>query len=167
MKRSAKFAVALSAAAGVALSTGLAVAATTTVVSFGQINQVSQTRSADADTTTSHAFLNLPGGSQLIRAGTSGIVLARFSGESACRGSGGWCSVRLLIDGQEMAPVAGTDFAFDSPTANGFSAHSMERSAVVQSGTHTVQIQYAALGAATSLRLDDWTLTLESSAVNH
>jgi hypothetical protein len=137
------------------------------VVAFGQINQVSQTRSADADTTTSHTFVNLPGGSQLIRTATSGIVLARFSGESACRGSGGWCSVRLLLDGQEMSPQAGTDFAFDSPTTAGYSAHSMERSTIVQAGTHTVQVQYAAAGAATSVRLDDWTLTLESSAVNH
>jgi hypothetical protein len=167
MRRIAQLGVAVGAATGIALSTGLAVAATTTEVGFGQINQVSQTRSADAETTTSHAFVNLPGGSQLIRTASSGIVLARFSGESACRGSGGWCSVRLLIDGQEMAPQAGSDFAFDAPSAAGYSAHAMDRSAVVQAGTHTVQVQFAAVGAATSIRLDDWTLTLESSAVDH
>ena len=67
----------------------------------------------------------------------------------------------------ETRPVVGTDFAFDSVTTAGFSAHDLDRNAVVQAGTHTVQVQYAAVGAATSFRLDDWSLTLESSAVNH
>ena len=168
MKRSVKFAGALAAAAVVALSAGIAAATTTTVVSFGPVNQISQTSGPDGDSTTSHTYVNVPGGSQLIKTATSGIVLARFSAESACRGSsGGWCSVRLLIDGQEMTPAVGSDFAFDSPTAAGFASHSMDRSAVVQAGTHTVQIQYEVVGSATSVRLDDWSLTLESSAASH
>jgi hypothetical protein len=168
MKRSVKLAIALAVAAVLGLSAGIAVATTTTEVSFGQINQVSQTHGPDGDSTTSTTYVNVPGGSQTITTATSGIVLARFSAESACRGTaGGWCSVRLLIDGQEMAPQVGSDFAFDSPTPAGYASHSMDRSAVVQAGTHTVSIQYEVVSGATSVRLDDWSLTLESSAASH
>ena len=63
MKRPVKIAAALAAAAAVvALSVGIATATTTTEVSFGPVKLVSQTNGPDADSTTSHTYVNVPGG---------------------------------------------------------------------------------------------------------
>jgi len=43
-------------------------------------------------------------------------IVARFSAESNCLGgSSSYCSLRILVDGVEMNPAAGLNYAFDSP----------------------------------------------------
>jgi hypothetical protein len=70
------------------------------------------------------------------------------------------------VDGNEAAPVVGTDFAFDSSDSNtegggSWESHAIERSvAGVAAGSHTVTVQYAVVGGATSFRLDDWGLNV-------
>ena len=88
-------------------------------------------------------------------------IIARFSAESNCQGAAStWCSLRILVDGVEMNPAVGSDFAFDSPGDN-WSGKAIERtSGIVLSGTHTVTLQ-GALIFASQWFLDDWQLTLE------
>jgi len=118
----------------------------------------------DAATTTSTSFTDLTSTSIDIPSGSTATVVATFSAESACSG-GGFCSVRILIDGNEMNPNTGTDFAFDSSDNNTETSSSWESHAIVRSrdgiasGSHTVAVQYKA-GAGSAFRLDDWGLSI-------
>jgi hypothetical protein len=106
--------------------------------------------------------------------GQRALILARFSGESNCTGGavGNWCPVRILIGGNEAAPVSGSDFAFDSvdssddvtclPADCGWESHSMDRSrGPVGPGTYVVRVQWRIFGGGSTSRLDDWSLTVE------
>ena len=96
------------------------------------------------------------------------LFIARFAAESACSGGTGYCNVRILANAFEMAPVVGTDYAFDS-TDNGaessasWEGRAMERSLPLcgQFNTVTIKVQYRVTNAATTFRLDDWHLTGE------
>jgi hypothetical protein len=114
--------------------------------------------------------VNLPGAVATfpVVANTRYVYIARFTAESVCFGASGWCPVRILINGVEMDPVVGTDFAFDSTEAGTASASSWESHAVDRSKlfsttlpTVTVQVQYGVTAAGITLRLDDWHLTVE------
>jgi hypothetical protein len=89
-------------------------------------------------------------------------LLARFSAESVCNGAAGsWCTLRILVNGFEMNPVVGTDYAWDSPGDKGGTASIDRTSGILLAGTHTVSVEARLVGAATLLSLDDWLLTLE------
>jgi hypothetical protein len=114
-----------------------------------------------ATTTSSTAFTDLPGASTSVTvpAGATATLFISFSAESLCTG-GGYCPVRVVVDGNEAAPVVGNDFAFDSTDDGNWESHAIERVATgVAAGAHTVTVQYATTNAATTLRLDDWGLT--------
>jgi hypothetical protein len=135
----------------------------------GPITALKVTRETSAQTTNSASYVNLPGSATTISvpSGQSALILARFSGESACEGgpAGNWCSVRILVDGVEAQPASGLDFAWDTDVASDdiWEAHSIDRSAVVGSGSHTVRVQWAVTNVGTTFRLDDWSLTVERS----
>jgi len=137
--------------------------------SAGSVNHVNVVTETTAQTTSSTAYVNLPGGAATIGvpSGEAAVILVRFSGESQCSGgaAGNWCSVRVLIDGVEANPAAGLDFAFDSVSAAAaqdfWESNSMDRSRTVGAGTHSVVVQWAVTNAATVFRLDDWSLTAE------
>jgi hypothetical protein len=88
-------------------------------------------------------------------------LMARFTAESSCSGTGGWCTLRILVDGFEMNPVVGTDYAWDSGGDIAGTASIDRTSGILQPGTHTVSVEARLVGAATLLALDDWQLTLE------
>jgi hypothetical protein len=125
--------------------------------------------SPNATTTASATFADLPGASTSIEipSGATATLFLSFSAESLCTGGAiaGYCPVRILVDGNESAPVVGTDFAFDSSDSNAeggasWESHAIERSiAGIAAGAHTVTVQYAAVNGAT-LRLDDWALNV-------
>jgi hypothetical protein len=106
---------------------------------------------------TSSAWTNV--GSLSIYAGQSQLIDVTYTAESACSGSSGWCSVRVLVDGVEADPVVGTDFAFNEAEGPAsWESHSVERvRAVSFTGFHSVVVQTAQVGGTTH-RLDDWTL---------
>ena len=144
---------------------GPAAPVTTTAGSINHVNVVTET---NAQSTSSTAFVNLPGATATIGvpSGETAVLLARFSAESQCDGgaAGNWCSVRILIDGVEANPASGLDFAFDSVEAGGsglWTGSSMDRSRLVGGGVRTVVVQWAVTNAATVFRLDDWSLTVE------
>ena len=120
------------------------------------------------------ATLNIPS------AGTDQHFLATFSAESRCTAStddpaqGAWCALRILVNGTEMSPAVGTNFAFDSgnwPDGSGedlWEAHAIQRViGPLGPGNHDVQVQVRLVpngGAAIdsgSFSLDDWVLTVQ------
>ena len=100
-----------------------------------------------------------------VPAGQTAVIVARFTGESMCTG-GSWASVRLVLDGSEMSPVVGTNFAFDSSdlgteTSSSWESHAVERfEGDVGAGTYVVKAQVSV--GCTTFRIDDWTLVAEA-----
>ncbi|HET9516718.1 MAG TPA: hypothetical protein VFO77_03220 [Actinoplanes sp.] len=116
----------------------------------------------------SGVFTDVPTAVTSIRipAGRTRVFDARFSAESQCTGSSGWCSVRIVVvrpNGSvlELDPQSGTDFAFDSvDSTDNWESHAMERTSPrLRGGTYRIKVQTASVGTAT-LRLDDWTLAV-------
>jgi hypothetical protein len=122
----------------------------------------------NAQSTSSTSFINLPGAAASITVPSlaTQLVNVRFSAESYCFGSsagvGNWCSVRILVDGIEMLPNSGGDFAFDARgVADDFwEGHAMERTILLRGGTHSITVQWAVTSSAVTFRLDDWTLAV-------
>ncbi len=114
-------------------------------------------------------FTQLPGASTTITvpSGQTARLIARFSGESRCTVS--WCSLRIVVDGTEMLPASGINFAFDSGDGadDRFEGLAMDRtSKVLSAGTHTVKVEWALGGNNSSFWLDDWQLTVEEWRVS-
>jgi hypothetical protein len=122
---------------------------------------------ADATVTSSTSYVELPTASASITvpAGAAATLFISFSAESLCTGASGYCTARVVVDGNEAAPVVGNDFAFDSTdsgteTGGSWESHAIQRTVTgLAAGAHTVTVQYAVTNAAATLRLDDWGLT--------
>jgi len=124
----------------------------------GSPRMIAQTKTA-ALTTSSTAYAQLTAGTITIPTGQTGYLKATFSGESLCTGAS-WCTLRVRVDGVEMHPQVGTDFAFDSPS-DSYEAHSIQRiSNLLGPGIHNVEVQWAVVGA-TTFRIDDWLFQVE------
>ncbi len=72
-----------------------------------------------------------------------------------------------LVDGNELNPAVGNDFAFDSTDDGGrgrairWESHAMARSTdTLSAGNHTVKVQIRTTNAANTLRVDDWALVV-------
>lgn len=126
-------------------------------------------RETDPWTTALPVWMNVPGAAAVVTVprGTSRLIDARFTAESSCTGSGGWCSVRIVAVNAgggvtELEPASGTDFAFDtSSTTDGWEGHAIERSSFFRlPGRHRVIVQARTNGPL--LRLDDWHLAVET-----
>ena len=148
-------------------------AAQVTTVSATTLRAVKGVRGTAPSVSAGITFTNVPGATATftVPPSTTDLFIARFSAESACWGVAGWGVVRILINGVEMDPAAGTDFAFDSTNAGAenptsYESHSMERSKVITNTstaplTVTVQVQYRITNSGIFLRLDDWHLTVQ------
>lgn len=88
--------------------------------------------------TANARYTNVPGAaaSVFVPSGSSRLVNVRFTAESACSGTVGWCTVRAILiyptgAQLELYPASGTDFAFDTadpgPT-DIWESHAIERS---------------------------------------
>jgi hypothetical protein len=138
-------------------------------------------------TGSSSAWVDLPGSqtSITVPTGSSAYVLARFTAESVCWGTAGWCPVRVVLFNGSSWEEIGTDishypniggaptpaqstFAFDSTnggTHNGseYASHAFEQhSRGIVNGTYSVKVQVGVTTPGEGLRIDDWHLTLES-----
>jgi hypothetical protein len=116
-------------------------------------------------TASSGAWVNIPGITRTvsIASGTTRQIVATYSAESLCQGSG-WCSVRIIAVNTstgattELSPVAGTDYAFDSD-GDLWEGHAMNRTVRFGAGTYRVLAQAARVaGSSTTsptFRLDE------------
>jgi len=101
--------------------------------------------------------------------GQTGRLLATFSANARCYGNGApaeWCAIRILVDGVEMSPRAGMNFAFASPAADGFPEYelkSIDRISVeLGPGSHSVVVQGAVVAGDPGMTFgaEGWQLTL-------
>lgn len=122
----------------------------------GAVVNVGLATGTDAVTFTSGAWTTVA--TEEVQDNLAAFLIVTFSAETLCTGSGGWCSMRILVDGIEANPAVGTDFAFDSP-GHSWESHSFQRYLLVNGGFHTITAQVSLQAGATSDRLDDWELT--------
>ncbi len=164
--------IAAAAVSVVALGAGTAYALSTIstgTVSDRQYFATNDTAYVVPATAASGAWQNVPGMVRTVTvpSGTSRLLDARFTAESSCTG-GSWCSARIVVINAagavtEMYPQSGTDFAFDSPGADAWEGHAIERNTrtFLPAGTYRVQVQAAKVGNPT-FRLDDMHLAVEA-----
>jgi hypothetical protein len=130
----------------------------------GYIAQVASDTSGSTTSTSSGTFVDVNGAEETITvpAGETGRLYVTFSGESFCSSAAAWCSVRITVNGAEIEPVVGTDYAFDSGTgSDAWEGHSMVRvSPVLPAGTYIVRAQFAAVSGG-AMTLDDWAMVVE------
>jgi hypothetical protein len=119
-----------------------------------------------SETTSSTGFTDLAATTFEVPSGSTATLVANFSAETACYGADAYCGVRIVVDGSELTPSAGTDFAFDS-TANdtetnkSLASHGIVRYATgITAGNHTIDVQYRVSDGAATFRVDDWALSL-------
>ncbi|HEU0303853.1 MAG TPA: hypothetical protein VFR32_04665 [Gaiellaceae bacterium] len=146
------------------------------VASAGYVAQVTSQASGSATTTSSTSYVDLAGSTEtvVVPAGETARIYAVFSAESVCYGGGvgRLCGVRILVDGNELNPAVGNDFAFDSNNNGGEGSTSWESHAIARTsetlgaGNHTVKVQIRTSNAATALRIDDWALVLFRTKVS-
>ena len=138
-------------------------------LTVAQLNPVAVATGSDATEQTTAGLVDLAGATVdiTIPEGRTGLLLARFSAESACTGGAfGYCQAAIVVDGAEANPAVGSDFAFDSSDSNtetfaSWESHAMDRSVgPLTAGTYTVTVQTDLIGA-TAFRLDDWQLVAE------
>ncbi|HTE22466.1 MAG TPA: hypothetical protein VK674_05505 [Candidatus Limnocylindria bacterium] len=174
VKSSKKMAIGLAAAAVVVVGAGAGTAYALITNSTGTFsdrqyfatNDVAYTVPA---ATPSGTWVNVPGMVRTISvpANTRRLVDARFTAESMCTG-GSWCSVRIVVVNSagavtQLYPQSGTDFAFDSPSADLWESNAIERNSrtFLPTGTYRVYVQAAKVGSPT-FRLDDMHLAVEA-----
>jgi hypothetical protein len=123
-----------------------------------------------------NTFVALPGAAITLDVppNSSRLFVVQYTAESACSSGAGagpqWCSVRILIGGVEGNPAAGADFAFDSADNGAESPSSWESHTVARSRRISntgaapiavpIVVQRTTTSVATTLRLDDWHLTI-------
>ncbi len=151
---------------GLLAISAVAIAATNSFQSKG-INNVRVKTDTNAYSTSSTSWVSLPGGSVALSVpnGKQKLFIAEFDAESYCQSGSGWCSVRILVDGIEMHPASGGDFAFDSVDTDRYESHAMTRTyGPMGPGQHTFQVQLKVNDAATQFRVDDWTFKVFKGA---
>ena len=117
-------------------------------------------------TTSSTTFSDFTSTTIDVPAGNTATLVATFSAESAASDATGYGSVRIMVDGTELDPQVGNDFAFDSRDDSTETSSSQESHAVVRykagvaAGSHTIAVQWRTSNSSVKFRLDDWTLSV-------
>ena len=141
--------------------------------SIKKVKVVTETAANSVNTSGIFAA-DLPGATTTITVpdASQAFLLIRFTAESACYGRvTGWCSIQILVNGQQAHPISGESYAFDTVTNEGpeYEGHAAEKvSGTLGPGTYTVKVQRTIhitddppFVGQSVFRLDDWTLTVE------
>lgn len=169
MSRKKRFGVVAVVVAVLTLGAVGAYAAFDATVTNG-VNNIRIKSSTSPFTTQSNTFVQVTGATfdMAVPNNQMKTFIAEFSAESWCDGAdSGWCSVRILIDGNEMAPVVGTNFAFDADGVGNdeYESHSMTRYvADVGPGLHTFSVEAMSTETNTLFWLDDWTFMVTKAS---
>jgi hypothetical protein len=124
----------------------------------------------EASTFAGSTFGNIPGAAATVRVPSrqSRLITARFTAESQCSGSFGWCSVRFVARNSAtgsvvvLHPRSDIDFAFDTVSSDDlWESHSVARVIRLGAGSWTVRAQQATTSDAVTARYDDWTMEVD------
>jgi len=133
----------------------------------------------DAFTTSSLNFIEVDSVEITIPEGEEYRLLTQITAETACRRLVGavsedsWCAVQVMLNGQEMSPVAGGNrlAAIDHAPADGISSeyrsHALQRfsDGALGAGTYFVSFQVAVNQIDMELRVDDWAMLVKALPV--
>ncbi|HET7328204.1 MAG TPA: hypothetical protein VFJ14_13065 [Nocardioidaceae bacterium] len=143
-------------------------AAATEVTATLGATRIVALRETASSTTTSRSYQTLAATSISVPPGQRGLMVAHFAAESLCRGLAGYCSARIRMDGIEMVPQSGTNFAFDSAGGDARESHAMERTiSGVSEGIHVFAVEWTLVCYPTgtdcprSFSVDDWVFDVE------
>jgi hypothetical protein len=130
----------------------------------GYVAQVVSDTSTSTVSTSSTSFVDITGADETVTvpAGETARLYVTFAAESFCSAAASWCSVRITVNGTEIEPAAGTNYAFDSGAgADNWEGNSLVRvSGTLAAGSHVVRAQFAVVGGGT-VTLDDWAMVVE------
>ena len=144
----------------------------------GRIERVTTAAETAATVLTPSApntFVPIPAASSTIdlEPGESRLFLAQFTSESACFGGpqrSPYCQIQIRIGDSPGNPAVGTDFAFDSNDSldegnTSWESHTVQRwRRITNNGPDTLSVfttvEWATTSTTTSLRLDDWKLSV-------
>lgn len=127
---------------------------------------VKNVSSNNDSTINSSSFTDLTSTTIDVPTGNTATLVATFSAESAAYGANGYGIVKITVDGNEMTPGVGNDFAFDSSDNNTETTDSSESHAMVRyqtgiaAGSHTIAVQYRTSSSSVHFRVDDWALSI-------
>ena len=155
------------------------------VAAPGYVAGVVSATSTSSSETSSTSYTALDNGTVTVTVptGETDSLVVFFSAESACYGATSLqrCALRILVDGNELSPAAGSDAFFDnndlgkSGDPDVFQAKAVndqESNAIVRvsgnltAGSHTVKVEYEVTNAPTTFRLDDWALVVQRIKVS-
>jgi hypothetical protein len=150
------------------------------VAAPGYVAQVLTTSSTASPSTTSTNYTDVNNAALnvTVPTGETDQVVAYFSAASACYGGTQLrtCRVRILVDGNELAPAVGGNSnwdnndngskgqppVFNSKSSGNFSERAMVRySGNLAAGTHTVKVQFETADSATTIKLTEWSLVVQ------
>jgi hypothetical protein len=113
----------------------------------------------------------LSGSSFTVSGSDSYLYGARFGAETSCRGSSGFCSVRIAARNNStgvtflLEPYSSNDlnFYFDSvgPSDDGSETHGIERFLRLGEGSWTFSVQVRVSRSDVTFRLDEWVFAVE------
>lgn len=167
MRRGKRLTIVGGIVVGLLAMSAIAFAASNTFVTNG-INNVRIKTETNEFTTSSTSWVTLPGAAfnMAVPNGLQKTFIAEFDAESYCQSGSGWCSVRILVDGVEMHPASGGNFAFDSVDTDRYESHAMSRTyGPMSSGQHSFEVQVKTNDPDTLFWLDDWTFKVFKAAV--
>jgi hypothetical protein len=127
---------------------------------------VKNTSSTSDSNTSSTSYGNVATTTIDVPSGSTATLVANFSAESLCYGAVGTCSVKISVDGNEMNPNAGNDFAFDSTENNTKTSNAYDGNAIVRylpniaAGSHSIAVEYRVSNSSIHFRVDDWALSV-------
>lgn len=118
---------------------------------------------------TGSTWSKLAGSNILVKVGGPGaIIFGRFTAESLCSGTSGYCSARIAFQRvgaatQYMEPNAGRDLLFDDSAGEGWESSSIEQviPANVAAGDFNVWVEISTNGP--TLTVDNWTFTAQAA----
>jgi hypothetical protein len=119
-----------------------------------------------ASTTTSTAFVLIPGATTSFVVGNFACIKVLFTAETACRNAvatsttADYCVIRATINGAEMNPAAGGSQVIDSESDTP-QGHAFEWIDTVGEGNNIIRIERRVLNSATRFQVDDWTLEVQ------
>ncbi len=152
----------------VALTAGVAVAATTTA-SGGALTAVKVVRSSNAADVGSDGFQTIPGAvtSMSVPSGTKALLVMRVTMVNKCEGpsSAQYCRLRVLVNGVPAEPnEPGPIIETPTPEKTGFEMHAFDFSKSVGAGTYKIEVQTRAAeftGTASVNHIQGFHLTVE------
>jgi hypothetical protein len=127
----------------------------------------------DSTAHSGSAFAAVPGAFVIVTipAGSTRLVVARFTAESQCSGPAeNYCAIKIIALNRttrgitELNPKAGLNHVFHRTASDQFESHSIARAGRLPAGSYSLIVQQATTLNAMTFVLDDWMFEVDVSS---